>query len=166
MIMSMTLAQERLASQKSEAPGDDPEIALVKLLVDVGFQHKRIAALFDCNQGRIAEIATGKKGRGIGYQFSVDAGDGPEWPLDAPQLAARTGAVKVPSEDTLDSRDIIERFRELDERRQAILDNEENYETYDAFLEQFGEREDEDGEEWQALKAAMGAGRSGSGPTG
>lgn len=46
---ALELTKERIASQKSDAPGDDLEIAIVKLLVDVGFQHKRIAALFDCN---------------------------------------------------------------------------------------------------------------------
>lgn len=35
--------------------------ATIKLLLALGHQHKRIAALFDCNQGRISEIATGRR---------------------------------------------------------------------------------------------------------
>lgn len=73
---SATLSQERMESQKSDAPNGDLEIAIVKHLVDVGFQHKRIAALFDCNQGRIAEIATGQKGAGVGYEFRILEGRG------------------------------------------------------------------------------------------
>lgn len=93
--MSMTLTQEQLESQKSEAPGSDLEVAIVKLLIHVGFQHKRIAALFDCNQGRIAEIATKKKAPGVGFRFRVvDGSDGAEWPLDAPQ-GGTPAAVKV-----------------------------------------------------------------------
>lgn len=66
---ALTLPEERIESQKSDAPTGALEIAIVKLLVDVGFQHKRIAALFDCNQGRIAEIATGQKGSEFSYEF-------------------------------------------------------------------------------------------------
>lgn len=75
---TLTLSEERINSQMSESPTGDLEIAIVKLLLDIGFQHKRIAALFDCNQGRIAEIATGKKGTGVGYEFRIleDCGNG------------------------------------------------------------------------------------------
>ena len=68
---TLTLSEERIESQKSDAPTGALEIAIVKLLVDVGFQHKRVAALFDCNQGRIAEIATGQKGSVFSYEFRV-----------------------------------------------------------------------------------------------
>lgn len=64
-----TLDPSRIESQKSETPSGILEVAIVRLLIDVGFQHKRIAALFDCNQGRIAEIATGARGPGISYHF-------------------------------------------------------------------------------------------------
>lgn len=76
MVTGMTLSEERIDSQRSEAPAGDLEIAVVKLLVDIGFQHKRVAALFDCNQGRIAEIATGQKGADVGYEFRILEGHG------------------------------------------------------------------------------------------
>lgn len=71
---SATLSHDRIESQKSDAPSGALGIAIVKLLVDVGFQHKRIAALFDCNQGRIAEIATGQKGGDVAFHFSYSNG--------------------------------------------------------------------------------------------
>lgn len=74
----LMLDPARIKSQRSDAPNGDLEIAIVKHLVDVGFQHKRIAALFDCNQGRIAEIATGQKGAGVGYEFRILEGRGDE----------------------------------------------------------------------------------------
>lgn len=37
------------------------DIAIVKLLLTQGFHQKRIASLFDVNQGRIAEINSGRK---------------------------------------------------------------------------------------------------------
>ena len=43
--------------QASETLNDRDEIVVMGLLL-MGFQQKRIAALFDCNQGRIAEIST------------------------------------------------------------------------------------------------------------
>lgn len=51
-------AAERHVEQKSDklSPSD---AAIVVLLASMGFQHKRIAALFDVNQGRIAEIVRG-----------------------------------------------------------------------------------------------------------
>lgn len=67
------LPDERIRSQRSDGLSDAIEIAIAKLLIDVGFQHKRVAALFDCNQGRIAEIATGQNGKGVGYGFSVES---------------------------------------------------------------------------------------------
>lgn len=69
--MNATLSHRRQKSQISNAPDDDLEIALVRLLIRVGFQHKRIAALFDCNQGRIAEISTGEKRPEIDAEFSI-----------------------------------------------------------------------------------------------
>lgn len=69
--MTYTLSSDRTLSQNSSAPNDDLEIALVRLLIRVGFQHKRIAALFDCNQGRIAEISTGEKRPEIDAEFSI-----------------------------------------------------------------------------------------------
>lgn len=71
MASNFALPKSRLNSQKSEAPTDAAEIAIVKMLSDAGFQHKRIAALFDCNQGRIAEIVNGHKGASVSYQFQV-----------------------------------------------------------------------------------------------
>lgn len=41
------------------------DAATIKLLLKLGHQHKRIAALYDCNQGRISEIATGRKHAGV-----------------------------------------------------------------------------------------------------
>lgn len=67
----MHLNNTRINSMQSEAPNDNLEVALTKLLIDVGFQHKRIAALFDCNQGRVAEISRGHKGKNISYKFEV-----------------------------------------------------------------------------------------------
>ncbi len=63
------LPQHRIHSQRSEAPTAPLEVAITKLLLDVGFTQKRIAALFDCNQGRIAEISRGKIGAGVSYKF-------------------------------------------------------------------------------------------------
>ena len=40
-------------------PMGESDKAIAILLVSLGFQHKRIAALFDVNQGRIAEIVRG-----------------------------------------------------------------------------------------------------------
>lgn len=54
------LPEERKTSQSSRAL-DSTDAAVVKLLMELGFQHKRIAALFDVNQGRIAEIGTGQR---------------------------------------------------------------------------------------------------------
>lgn len=39
----------------------EKDAVVVKMLLRLGFQHKRIAALFDCNQGRISEINSGQK---------------------------------------------------------------------------------------------------------
>ena len=72
------LPEERIESMKSDAIDHDIEIAITKLLIDVGFHQKRIASLFDCSQGRVAEISIGKNGPRIGYEFrdegGVDAG--------------------------------------------------------------------------------------------
>jgi hypothetical protein len=51
----MRLSDERMAQQKSIAPRDELEVALIELLAGLGFHNKRIAALFDCNQGRISD---------------------------------------------------------------------------------------------------------------
>lgn len=48
--------------QNSDYLSED-DVAIVKLLLLQGFQHKRIASLFDVNQGRISEINSGKKHR-------------------------------------------------------------------------------------------------------
>jgi predicted XRE-type DNA-binding protein len=37
------------------------DAAIIRVLLSNGFQTKRIAALFDVNQGRISEINSGKK---------------------------------------------------------------------------------------------------------
>lgn len=37
------------------------DASVIKLLLRLGFMQKRIAALFDCNQGRIAEISRGQR---------------------------------------------------------------------------------------------------------
>lgn len=42
------------------------DIALIKGMIVRGDRHSDIAAHFRCNQGRIAEINTGQRGRGIG----------------------------------------------------------------------------------------------------
>ena len=47
---------------------DSPQLTsndaiVIKALLKLGFHDKRIAALFDCNQGRVSEIKTGKKFR-------------------------------------------------------------------------------------------------------
>ncbi|MCH4543159.1 hypothetical protein [Ochrobactrum sp. A-1] len=68
------LPQYRIRSQHSEAPTAALEVAITKLLLDIGFTQKRIAALFDCNQGRIAEISRGKVGAGISYKFETIRG--------------------------------------------------------------------------------------------
>ena len=52
-----TLISDRNQRSKSLTPADG---ALILHLIHLGFQHKRIAALFDVNQGRISEIATGR----------------------------------------------------------------------------------------------------------
>lgn len=65
------LSSHRVKSQRSENPSGELEIAIVKLLIAVGFQHKRIAALFDCNQGRIAEISKGHKGAEVSCVFTA-----------------------------------------------------------------------------------------------
>lgn len=67
------LPQHRMRSQRSEAPTAPVEVAITKLLLDVGFTQKRIAALFDCNQGRIAEISRGKNRRGRQLQISTNS---------------------------------------------------------------------------------------------
>lgn len=65
------LSTKRNESQKSHNPESETEIAIVKMLCDAGFHHKRIAALFDCNQGRIAEINKGQNGAHVNYKFEV-----------------------------------------------------------------------------------------------
>lgn len=65
------VSRARQNSQLSHNPDEPLEFAIVKLLVDHGFHHKRIAALFDCNQGRIAEIARGHRGASTSYSFKV-----------------------------------------------------------------------------------------------
>lgn len=37
------------------------DVPVVKALLQLGFPHRRIAALLDVNQGRISEINTGKR---------------------------------------------------------------------------------------------------------
>lgn len=68
------LPEERIESMKSDAIDHDIEIAITKLLIDVGFHQKRIASLFDCSQGRVAEISIGKNGARIGYEFAIVGG--------------------------------------------------------------------------------------------
>lgn len=70
----LKLPQERIESQRSDAATDPVEVAIIKLLVDVGFHHKRIAALFDMNQGRISEVANGQVRPDVGYAFEVIGG--------------------------------------------------------------------------------------------
>ena len=41
------------------------DVAVIKSLLIEGYQHKRIAALMDCNQGRISEINTGSKKQSV-----------------------------------------------------------------------------------------------------
>jgi hypothetical protein len=55
-------------TQRSE-PIDEDAAATIKLLLKLGHQQKRIASLFDCNQGRISEIASGAK---FGHIKSLD----------------------------------------------------------------------------------------------
>ena len=73
--MNLKLPEERIESQKSDGFNHAIEIALVKLLLRAGFQHKRIASLFDCNQGRIAEVATGANGPDVSFEFNVIGGE-------------------------------------------------------------------------------------------
>lgn len=40
---------------------DEDDAAMIKALLALEFQQRRIAALFDVNQGRISEIATGAR---------------------------------------------------------------------------------------------------------
>lgn len=49
---------ERHREQASDRMADTDK-AIAVLLVSLGFHHKRIAALFDVDQGRIAEIVRG-----------------------------------------------------------------------------------------------------------
>lgn len=58
----IALNVERQDSQKSHNPEGIVEISIIRMLIRVGFHHKRIAALFDCNQGRISEVAKGSYG--------------------------------------------------------------------------------------------------------
>lgn len=51
-------------SQKSDTLSAE-DVAVVKTLLYMGFQQKRIAALFDVNQGRIAEINNGRVHVGV-----------------------------------------------------------------------------------------------------
>lgn len=51
------MSDERQASEKLTTV----DAATIKLLLGLGHQQKRIAALFDVNQGRISEIASGRK---------------------------------------------------------------------------------------------------------
>lgn len=51
------------------------DIGIVKLLLMEGFQQKRIAALFDVNQGRISEINSGSKYKQIPVHDQL-CGDG------------------------------------------------------------------------------------------
>lgn len=51
---------EREHAQKS-VELDEQDAAVIKLLLAEGFAQKRIAALFDVNQGRISEINSGNK---------------------------------------------------------------------------------------------------------
>jgi hypothetical protein len=60
--MTITISDERDRSQRSVAPRDDIELALIDMLAMMGWQHKRIAALFDCNMGRIAQALAGEYG--------------------------------------------------------------------------------------------------------
>lgn len=46
-------------TQKSDALTKQDAV-IIKTLLYLGFQHKRIASLFDVNQGRIGDINTGK----------------------------------------------------------------------------------------------------------
>lgn len=43
----------------------DDEIAIAKLLISRGIHHQDIAALLQCNSGRIAEINTGSRGKSV-----------------------------------------------------------------------------------------------------
>ncbi len=58
MTLVGTLISDRDQRSKKLSPAD---AALIIHLIHLGFQHKRIAALFDVNQGRISEIATSAK---------------------------------------------------------------------------------------------------------
>lgn len=50
------MSDHRQASDRLSAE----DAALIKLLLQLGHAQKRIAALFDCNQGRISEINRGQ----------------------------------------------------------------------------------------------------------
>ena len=57
------------------------DVSVIKLLLHLGFQHKRIAALFDVNQGRISEINSGAKWGNVNM-INVDPPEQPyEYPL-------------------------------------------------------------------------------------
>lgn len=62
----MPISREFLETQKSPDIKDDAcACALVRFLSREGFHNKRIAALFDVNQGRISEIVNGEGRHGI-----------------------------------------------------------------------------------------------------
>ena len=73
--MSWKLPDERIESQKSDGFNHAVEVAIVKLLLSVGFHQKRVASLFDCSQGRVTEVATGQNGPGVSFLFKVTGGD-------------------------------------------------------------------------------------------
>lgn len=54
--VSGKISEATMACQASTTPSSELEVAIVCFLSQSGFQHKRIAALFDCNQGRVSEV--------------------------------------------------------------------------------------------------------------
>ena len=50
----------RRKAQKSDTITEGDAL-VVKMLLPMGFHHKRIAALFDWNIGRVSEISSGKR---------------------------------------------------------------------------------------------------------
>ena len=59
---------------QASQPLTDEDAHLIRFLHFVmGFQHKRIAALYDVNQGRISEICTGQKHQLTKAERQLDA---------------------------------------------------------------------------------------------
>ena len=51
--------QDERGRSNGRAPTGKTEIAVVRMLRNIGFNEQRVAALFGCNQGRISECFKG-----------------------------------------------------------------------------------------------------------